>query len=188
MSQYTWFIFHLNFLRTIVLYRGERISGTIMYFVNLTGSIWLWNYIHRENVGSHIHIVHPIYKYSFTTLLPNIYLTLLEVARETTWATLELQSISNGTSKHLQLLQTWKLTTFYVLFSEKLLPWQDIIELTRAQLKSPAQLPSATFVQGCMDWLVLLEGTEMNVHRPHRDEKKVFTEKKEAYNFFSTLT
>lgn len=56
--------------------------------------------------------------------------------------------------------------------------------MTRAQLKSPAQLPSVTFVQGCMDWLVLLEGTEMNVHRAHHDEKKMFTEEKGALQFF----
>lgn len=116
MSQCTWFIFNLKiFLRKIVLYRGERISGVIMYLVHLTGSIRLLNYIHKDNVGSHIHIVHLIYKYSFTTRLPNIYLTLLEVARENTLTTLELQSISNGTSRQLQLWQTWKLNHFFML-------------------------------------------------------------------------
>lgn len=51
-------------------------------------------------------------------------------------------------------------------------------------VEEPAQFPSVTFVQSFMDWLVLLEGTEMNVHRAHRDEKKMFTEKKKELTIF----
>lgn len=58
----------------------------------------LRNYIHRENVDTHIHSVHLTYKLSFNIQSPNIYLTLSEVAWEDTLATseLELQGIWNS--------------------------------------------------------------------------------------------
>lgn len=102
--------------REILLCRGKRISGGIISLVHLTGLIRLWNYIHRENVDSHIHTVYPTYKYSFNIQSPSNALS--EVAWEDTLATseLELQSVSGKTSKHLKSKQSQKLSHFLCSF------------------------------------------------------------------------
>lgn len=102
--------------REILLCRGKRISGGIISLVHLTGLIRLWNYIHWENVDSHIHTVYPTYKYSFNIQSPSNALS--EVAWEDTLATseLELQSISGKTSKHLKSEQSQKLSHFLCSF------------------------------------------------------------------------
>lgn len=126
----------------------------IISLVHLTGSIKLWNYIHRENIDSHIHIVHLTYKYSITKYLFNI---LLEVVRENRLAALELELQS--TSSELQSIcnsgKLKSLAIFYALFIHKVITMQENIDLIRAQVKPLLSSLSQLFRvvgTGCLVW------------------------------------
>lgn len=104
----------------------------------------LRNYIHRENVDTHIHSVHLTYKLSFNIQSSNIYLIHYQRLPGKIH-----QQHQNWNFKAFETLGNSKAQPFFVLsLSVKQLLWQDHRELTRAQEKRTVVLKSVTFVKG----------------------------------------